>query len=332
MHHVNFARAVAGLALLGAAAGAPALAQTWLQATVVVDAKHYVVGIDDPFTDSDYLGIESATPFGPISALADSDHQPPVYHGLAIAWSQVGLGGVHVYAQAQSVASGPDLLRVTGSGQASGFMSDYFTLSVPGAASGASFTVTAQVHVDGSAWAETVPGWTAAYQPAGQLAAFSHWESWVRVLRGDSGTTLAELRAREDCDARTNTGSGPFCQPDGTPGLQVISFTMVNNGTPVQLDMRGWASAGTSIYQPTQLTTADSRADLGHTIAWGGITELRDASGALVTDFAAVSASSGFDYRNAYVSTVPDAPTSVLLLAGLAMLGTGWRRGLRRRA
>ncbi len=326
MHHVNFARAAAGLVLLGAAAGAPALAQTWLQATVNVDAKHFVVGIDDPFTDNDYIGIEGATPFGPISALADSDHQAPVYNGLAIAWSQVGLGGVHVYAQAQSVASGPDLLRVTGRSEASGFMSDFFTLNVPGAASGTSFTVTAQVHVDGSAWAETVPGWTAAYQPAGQLAAFSRWESWVRVLRGDTGGTLAELRANEDCDARTNVGSGPFCRTGGTPGLQVISFTMVNNGSPVQLDMRGWASAGTSVYQPTTLVSADSVADMGHTIAWGGIAELHDAGGQLVTDFAAVSASSGFDYRNAYISTVPEAPASLLLLAGLAMLGTGWRR------
>ena len=332
MHHLKITRALAGLLLLGAAAGAPAWAQTWLQATVVVDAKHFVVGVDDPYTDSDYVGIESATPFGRISALADSDHQPPVYHGLGIAWAEVGLGGVHVYAQAQSVASGPDLLRVTGSGQASGFMSDYFALSVPGAASGAVFTVTAQVRVDGSAFAQTLPGWTATYQPVGELAAFSHWESWVRVLRGDNGSMLAELRAREDCDARTNQGSGPFCQTGGTPGLQTLSFTMSNGGTPVQLDMRGWASAGTSVYQPTTLVSADSVADMGHTIAWGGITALRDAGGALVGDFSAVSATSGFDYRNAYVSAVPEAPASLLLLAGLAMLGTGWRRGLRRPA
>lgn len=327
-----FARATAASLLLGLSAGAPALAQTWLQATVVVDAMHFVVGIDDPFTDDGYLGLESATPFGRIAVLADSDHQPQAYHGLGIAWSQVGLGSVQVYAQAQSVASGADLVRVTGSGQASGFVSDFFALSVPGAASGAVFTATAQVRVDGSAWAETLPGWNGAYQPAGQLAAFSHWESWVRVLQGGTGSTLAELRAREDCDARTNQGSGPFCVADGLPGLQTITFTMTNNGTPVQLDMRGWASAGTSIYQPTQLTSADSRADMGHTIAWGGITELRDASGQIVDNYTAVSASSGYDYRNAYVGAVPEAPTSLLLLAGLAMLGTGWRRGLRRPA
>lgn len=321
--------AVAGL-LLALGAGAPALAQTWLQATAVVDAKHFAVGVDDPWTDSDYVSREGSVPFGRLGALADSDHQAQVYNGLGIAWAEVGLGGVHVYAQAQSVAGGPDMLRVTGSGQASGFMSDFFSLNVPGVAAGASFTVTAQVRVDASAHAETLPAWVAPpYPPVGQLAAFSHWESWVRVLRGDTGSTLAELRANEDCDARTNTGSGPFCTTGGLPGLQTISFT-VATGTPVQLDMRGWASAGTSIYQPMQLSTADGQADLGHTIAWGGITTLRDASGATVTDYTAVSASSGFDYRNAYVGLVPEAPSSLLLLAGLAMLGTGWRRGLHR--
>lgn len=329
MNHRSFARSIALPLLLGLTVCAPALAQTWLQSTVVVDAKHFQVDVNDPWTDGDYVALEGSAPFGRISATADSDHQPPVYNGLGYAWSQVEVGGVHVFAQAQSVAGGPAMLRVTGSGQASGFMSDFFSLSVPGAASGASFTVTAQVRVDGAAFAETVPGWTAAYQPAGQLAAFSHWESWVRVLRGDNGATLAELRAGEDCDARTNQGSGPFCVGSGQPGLQTISFQMVNNGAAVQLDMRGWASAGTSIYQPMLLTTADSRADLGHTIAWGGITELRDAAGQLVDGYAAVSASSGFDYRDAYVSVVPEAPSSLLLLAGLAMLGVGWRRGLK---
>ena len=316
------------IAVVTALAGAPAHAQTLLQSTVMVRAQHSLVGVSEPLSASDYLYREGSVPFGRISGLADSDYQASVFHGLGIAWSQVGPGGVHVYAQAQSVASGAQLLRVTARGEASGFMSDYFSLSVPGAASGASFTVTAQVHVAGSAFAETLPGWTAAYQPTGDLAAFSNWSTWMRVMRGDNGQNLAELRAGQDCDARTNQGSGPFCRVSGQPGLQSITFQMENNGLAVQLDMRGWANAGTSIYQPQLLVTADSFADLGRSITWGGITALRDAGGQRVDDFAAVSASSGFDYRNAYVSAVPEAPASLLLLAGLAVLGAGWRRSL----
>ena len=82
--------------------------------------------------------------------------------------------------------------------------------------------------------------------------------------------------------------------------------------------MRGWASAGTSANRPQTLVTADNVADLSRSITWGGITTLHDASGQVVNNFAAVSASSGFDYRNAYVSAVPEAPAS-LLLAGRAI-------------
>lgn len=314
-----------------AAASQIASAQTLLQSTVTVEAKHFVVGVADPLSADDYLYREGSTPFGRISGVADSDYNPQAYHGLGIGWSQLEVGGVHVYAQGQSVASGPDLLRVTSRGTASGFMSDFFRLSVPGAATGATFTITAQVKVTGSAFAQTLPGWTGVFLPGGaELAAFSSWQSWVRVMHGSSGQTLAELRANEDCDARTNQGSGPFCRVEGQPGLQTISFQMQNNGTPVQLDMRAWTSAGTSIYQPQSFATADSYADLGQSVTWGGITGVRDASGALVSNYGAVSATSGFDYRNAYVSVVPEAPASLMWLAGLALLGVARRRGLGR--
>ena len=317
-------------ALMGALMGAPAHAQTLLQSTVYVEAKHFLVGVSDPFSASDFFYREGSVPFGRLSGWADSDYRPGEFHGLAIAWSQVGPGGVHVFAQAQSVASGAQLLRVTAQGGASGFMSDFFTLNVPGAASGASFTITAQVNVAGSAFAETLPGWNAASQHFGDLGAISNWEAWMRVMRGDNGQQLAELRARQDCVARTNGGNAPFCRESGQPGLQTITFQMQNNGLAVQLDMRGWASATTSVFEPQTLVTADSFADLGRSITWGGITALHDASGQLVDNFAAVSATSSFDYRHAYVSVVPEVPGSVMLLAGLAMLGAGWRRGLGR--
>lgn len=330
MKPITLVAATAKALLAMAFASQAASAQTLLQSTVVVEAKHFLVGVDDPLSAADSFYREGSVPFGRISGLADSDYSALANNGLAIAWSQVQLGGVHVFAQGQSVASGSQLLRVTSKADASGFMSDFFSPSVPGAATGASFTVTAQVNVSGSAFAQTLPGWTVAYQPTGALAAFSYWNSWVRVMRGDTGQNLAELRAGQDCDARNNTGSGPFCVVSGQPGLQTISFQMLNNGTAVQLDMRGWASAGTSIFQPRLLLTADSHADLGNSITWGGITELRNASGRLVSDFAAFSATSGFNYRNAYayVSVVPEAPGSLMLLAGLAMLGVVWRRGL----
>ncbi|MBC7729039.1 MAG: hypothetical protein H7242_15765 [Microbacteriaceae bacterium] len=136
--------------------------------------------------------------------MADSNSRPEQFNGLAIAWSQVAPGGVHVFAQGESVASGAQLLRVISRGDANGFMSDHCNLSVPGAASGASFTVTALVNVAGSAFAQTVPGWGAAYPSAGELAAFSHWSTWTRVMRSDNRQQLAELRAVQACAEHTN--------------------------------------------------------------------------------------------------------------------------------
>jgi MYXO-CTERM domain-containing protein len=76
----------------------------------------------------------------------------------------------------------------------------------------------------------------------------------------------------------------------------------------------------------------DAGADLGSTIAWAGITNLKDANGNAITDFSAVSTTSGFDYRKGYVSAVPLPPSAALLataVAGLAAWRQRRRRGLR---
>ena len=329
MKHLALLRPTSIVLLLALGAATPALAQTWMQSLVVVEAKHFVVGVNDPFSDDDLQEMQGSVPYGLVTATADSDHDPAVFHGSASAWSQVAVGGVHVYARGLSVASGPELLRVTSGAQASGFMSDFFSLAVPGAASGAIFSVSALVRVDGLAAATVLPRES---QYGVELAAFSHWESWVRVLDGASGSSLAELRAWEDCAERasSNAGFSSSCASDGQTGSQIITFSMSNNGSPVQLDMRGWVSAGTSVYQPQSLVSADSVADLGHTIAWEGIVELRDADGHVVTDYAALSATSGFDYRNAYVAAVPEPSGGLLLLAGLAAVAAVVRRRARK--
>ena len=323
MKHNRRVRSRLAIALLAIFA-APAMAQTSLQGQVMARAQHEIRNGPDPSSASDFDQRDTSVPFGRISAKADSDHDDQAYNGLGKSWSQVDVGGIHVYARSQAVG-GSNMERVTGSAEALGFMSDYFGLNVPGYASGTVFTVNAQVRIHGNAMAATLPSWKGSYE-AIDVAAFSHWESWVRVLGGSNGPLLAELRAREDCDARMRSNVGPKCVVDGTPGLQVMSFQMVNNGGLVQLDMRGWASAGTSVYQPQQLSTADSWADMGQTVAWAGISGLLDANGQAVTDFSAVSATSGFNYRNAYVSAVPELPSGALLLGGAALLGARLRR------
>ena len=311
---------LAGLLWLGLLAATPALAQTYIYTEATASARHTEVGVVEPFVASEFDAREGSAPFGRLNALADSDYQASAYNGLGRSWSEVAVGGIHVYALSQAVAGGQGPTQATGSGGARGFVSDFFGLSVPGQASGAAFTVTAQVRVDGGAGAATTPSWTGAFQQ-NRADGFTNWQSWVRVIQGVNGPTLAELRAGQDCSARTSFGTPPGCISSGLPGLQTISFQMVNNGALLQLDMRGWASAGTSVNLVIGQVSADSWSDLGNTIAWGGITELRDANNQVVADFSAFSASSGFDYRNAYVSAVPELPTPALAVLGLGLMG-----------
>ena len=108
----------------------------------------------------------------------------------------------------------------------------------------------------------------------------------------------------------------------GLTGLQTISFQIVNQGPQLQIYLNASIFAGTSNYHLRAGTMkADSLSDMSNTLAWAGVTEIRDASGALVSDYSLLSPISGFDYRNAYVSQVPDAPQAALLAAGLGLLG-----------
>jgi hypothetical protein len=76
---------------------------------------------------------------------------------------------------------------------------------------------------------------------------------------------------------------------------------------------------------------AGGQADLGHTIAWGGITNLRDENGQAISGFTAISASSGYDYVNAFPSAVPIPAAAWLFGSGLLGLVGVARRSTARK-
>ena len=61
-------------------------------------------------------------------------------------------------------------------------------------------------------------------------------------------------------------------------------------------------------------------ADIGHAIRWDGIVDVRDAIGTPITDFTALSATSGFDYAAPYPA-VPEPEEWAMLLLGFGMVG-----------
>ena len=222
----------------------PALAQTAIYSLAWATGQHSVDDAD-PVQAFAYEEREGAGPFERLSALADSDPSSIPMSGTASAWSKVDVAGIHVYASSMSSAVHSPDSRATGSANASGFFSDFFSLSVPNRAAGTLFTVTAQVRSDGYTAAWTDPNPSGPPADSNRADAVTNWSSWIRVL-GSGGANLAEVRAGQDCAVHIYPGLPAACVDNGQIGTATISFQLVNFGKPVQLDMRGWASAATS--------------------------------------------------------------------------------------
>jgi hypothetical protein len=108
-----------------------------------------------------------------------------------------------------------------------------------------------------------------------------------------------------------------------------LSF-QIPTGTNLVLEMSasGGSFAGSLLQGPGSVSSG-SLVDMGNTLAWGGMPQVWDAIGAPVATYSMVGLGSGFDFRNAYVSAVPEPSAALLLAGGLAgLVGLAHRRGL----
>jgi hypothetical protein len=306
--------------------GTPAIGQTSYESNINALGGYLPSGSDDFVYDGGDVSLKSATPLGLVRQIASPNPFVIPDNGYAEGWSNVETAGLHVYARSLSTAS-PDIGdRTYSSVAASGFFNDFFVLNVPGYALGTVFDLTTRVVSDGHVSARSTPSSDGIFH-ANLASAYAYWESWIRLAKGDQ--MLGELRAREDCAEFSNLGSGAACSHDGALGLGTMTFS-VANGSLLHLDMRGWAAAGSSASNLVGGTVeGDGIGDLANTIAWGGISLLRDPDGVAIEDFSAVSATSGFDYRNPYghaIAAVPEPEIAPMLLAGLLTMGVLARR------
>lgn len=210
-----------------------------------------------------------------------------------------------------------------GSSEAVAQSLDSFSLHAAGIASGARGTLTFSIIMNGGLGGSGVVHGQPTSEEKSQWTANFALSS---TLNGGSfgSATWHGGEYRNDADWRT-TGYITDLSVDGQPSLGAHQFTIpfafdqaINLSMVV--DVLAAASAGSSCSSVPDgvlctTNTVTSMADFSHTVLWGGISSVKDANGQVVSQFSALSATSGFDYA---ASAVPEPGTGALFALGLA--------------
>jgi hypothetical protein len=225
--------------------------------------------------------------------------------------SSVQPGGLHLSAFSEAIVCCAGAFA-TANGDAGGKFRDSFLLAVPGLAPG------------------TILHGTVAFRISGSLSSFA------QPVINPNGTHFTRSLVRWDLYVGIgNVSFQGFQQADGlngnvtsignaTPGQVLLDVSIVvGQSTPVAIDASVVANSSVNSQGGSGGIEAESHASFANTFAWDGIVSLTDGAGNPITDFSAISADTGFDYRYAYV---PE-PALALLLGTAALTLTLRRRG-----
>jgi hypothetical protein len=263
--------------------------------------------------------------------------QSLLVNGSAI--NAAGAGTVSAFSSASFVATAGGLrLNALASGSASGTpgwsggggsaayadaaTADSFRIFAPGYALGTLFTVNANLSLHGSVGAAA-----SLSSGSGSYDALSSWHASVSIWNPSMTYSVGETSFGACWSNRS--------VPDGCSGdfsNIALQFT-VANGQNTSLSISGTSRAYINFGAGSDgAVSGNAFADLGNTIAWGGITSLLDGDGQAIGDYTAIGGDNGggFNYRQAFATAVPEPASWLLLLLGLAVLTTPLRRSLSR--
>ena len=329
MRRITFALPL--LAALAAAltAAAPASAADFVARTSASgtpgpsgEQKYFMSGKAPVEAQSEHQGSR-LVPYDPIPDEAPFESHTLVY---SKATARADMGGVHLLASARGLIEDAQPYYTSAFSShaiASGGFGDSFTASAPGAVGMLQGTASFSVHALLSGAAE-VAGSLPANPGNGEVTL-----SWsARMVVSDNSGILGDLQFSGGCNSFTNV-SGGLLRCGGDPlGLHAMSISFAS-GAILSVSIEGEVRASVFGAQGGGgMAQAVGLADFGHTLAWGGFQDVRDSLGTPVVGFAALSASTGFNYANPFPSAIPEPSTWLLMLCGLAGLA---RLGQRRR-
>lgn len=151
----------------------------------------------------------------------------------------------------------------------------------------------------------------------------SRWHADFVARDDTAGLELGRITLDQTCAMSTSYSFSCFGDLPGAYAMNIS--TPFGHTLSISINGETWASVLGAQSRGGDVL-AGGQADLRHTIAWGGISNLRDESGQAISGFTAISASSGYDYVNAFPAAVPESETYAMMLAGLGLVGFVIRR------